>query len=344
MFNVKIVDDINHNLIQIVDNLRPNKIVIISSKTVIENCYSELKQFTRLFTSRIKVFVITDTEEHKTLHTCELLYEKLQNFGVDKNSLIINFGGGIITDIGAFVAATFKRGIRFVNVPTTLLGMVDASIGGKCGVNHIAKNQIGLFTNPHVVLVYPTFTKTQKQEDLLSGFAEIYKLGVILFDYDIISIMHSPNFEDYLCYLIEKAISSKLRICYKDPEDTKLRHTLNFGHTFGHAFETYLQNHNMPKPHGYCVAWGMIAELYLRRILTHNDLKIDHIGWLKDKFGPAPCTFDINEVLSIMRYDKKNESEDRIQFVIPFPNLVIENIRIDLVRQALEEFNLRNAN
>jgi len=209
-------------------------------------------------------------ENFKTIDTCSRLWEELLNRHVDRNALLINLGGGVIGDMGGFVASTYKRGIAFINIPTTLLAQVDATIGGKLGVDFgSVKNAIGLFANPVSVLVHHGFLKTLPDAEVFSGFAEMIKHSLIS------SVQHwknvkklnplkTNNWEMH----IHDSLLVKKKIVQQDPLEKNVRKVLNFGHTFGHAFESAALQKGTPLLHGHAVALGLIAESFLSNKLT----------------------------------------------------------------------------
>jgi 3-dehydroquinate synthase len=214
-----------------------------------------------------QIITIASGENNKTLATCSNVWQELTNLKADRKSILINLGGGMLTDLGGFVAATFKRGIRFINVSTTLLGMVDASVGGKTGVdfNHL-KNQIGLFANPELVIIDLGYLKTLPKRELHSGMAEIIKYALTYDEKLWNSIkkdtnLNQENLKNWIC----RSIEIKSEIVLKDPKEQNLRKILNYGHTIGHAVESYFLNSHSKKSliHGEAIAIGLICETYI---------------------------------------------------------------------------------
>lgn len=251
-------------------------------------------------------------EKNKTLDVCFQLWSALSELEADRKSLLINLGGGVISDMGGFVAATFKRGIDFINIPTTLLGQVDAAIGGKTGVdlNNI-KNQVGLFAFPEAVFVAPKFLETLQNAQLKSGFAEVVKHGLIADRQYWESIREAKDLRsDINDNIIFQSLKIKNNIVVEDPEEGNWRKVLNFGHTIGHAVESFSLNHDAkPITHGEAVAVGMFCEAFLshRKLgLSRNDLH-DIISFILRVFDSYPMKKDsFPEILNIMRNDKKN--------------------------------------
>lgn len=261
-------------------------------------------------------------EEHKTLHTCHEIWKTLSETGADRKSLMINLGGGIVTDVGGYVASCFKRGIDFVHIPTTLLGMVDAAIGGKNGVNldHL-KNQIGIIRPPKMILVDVGYLATLPSQEMRSGLAEMLKHGLIANANDFFAFDDLSQFQvDKLPELIRDSIQIKTKIAEEDPYEKGLRMALNFGHTLGHAIESYHMEASSKTKllHGEAVAIGMILALKLSvDVLDFPVEKCDKASQLIRKyFQPVNFTADdIKALKDYMKHDKKN-SAGHINFVL----------------------------
>ncbi len=255
---------------------------------------------------------VTSGEENKNIDFCIGIWRMLIDFGADRNSLLVNVGGGVITDMGGFAASTFKRGIDFVQIPTTLLSQVDASVGGKTGIDmdHL-KNIIGTFAQPKAVFIDTNFLKTLPQRQLISGFAEMLKHGLIA-DHDYFYLLKEASPETVDAELIHRSIAIKNNVVLQDPEEKGLRKILNFGHTVGHAVESFsLQNGKNPLSHGEAIAVGMICEAYLstqKTGLSENELaeivqtfqKFYEKHTIKEASLPA--------LIELMKSDKKNTS------------------------------------
>lgn len=262
---------------------------------------------------------IESGEKNKHIHTCLQLWEDLSNLDGDRKSLLINLGGGVLTDMGGFVASTFKRGIDFINIPTTLLSMVDASIGGKTGVDlGSLKNQVGVINQPQMVLIFPEFLKTLDPRQTKSGYAEMLKHGLIQ-DRDYWNVLvEKGNFTDPAC--IQHSIAIKNEVVLQDPTEQGLRKILNFGHTLGHAIESYcLDNHDKKTLlHGEAIAAGMILEGYLSHEMRGlSKLSVDEIKkGFSQHFDKVDFTAnDIDDILQLLKYDKKN-SHGNVNFVL----------------------------
>jgi 3-dehydroquinate synthase len=270
----------------------------------------------------IRKIVLPSGEENKKLESVSKLWEFLSKNEANRKSLLINIGGGMLTDLAGFAASTFKRGIDFLNVPTTLLSQVDASVGGKTGINFNGlKNEIGTFREPEAVLIHTGFLRTIDHDNFLSGFAEMIKHGLI---HDTSHLEELKNFDlDHIDYhkleeIIEHSVDVKAYFVSHDPTEQNIRKALNFGHTAGHAFESLAMEQGRPVLHGYAVAWGMITELYLSVKNTGFSESECNVltSWLIDTYGKFEITEQDNERLfMLMTHDKKNES-GRINFTL----------------------------
>ncbi|PCJ94192.1 MAG: 3-dehydroquinate synthase [Flavobacteriaceae bacterium] len=267
-----------------------------------------------------EIIEIEAGEINKNIHTCTQVWEAMSELDADRKSLMINLGGGVVTDLGGFVASTFKRGIAFINIPTTLLAMVDASVGGKTGVDlGMLKNQIGVINQPVMVLVISSFLKTLEERQLRSGFAEMLKHGLIKNEtyWDELKRLTSYNNIDQLIY---KSVVMKNEVVLQDPTEQNLRKILNYGHTLGHAVESYFlenDNHELLL-HGEAIAIGMVLEGYLSHKLTN--LPEEALKDIKNTFSSvydkvAFSNDDIKNILGLLKFDKKN-SHGNINFVL----------------------------
>ncbi len=273
------------------------------------------------FFGKVTVIEIKANDDHKTLESLASVWTSLQKNGATRKSLMINLGGGMVTDLGGFAASTFKRGMEYVNVPTTLLGAVDAAVGGKTGINFGGlKNEIGVINSSKSVVINADFFRTLDAENLRSGYAEMIKHGLIS---NVEIWKHILSFDldnvDYnrLSELLLESISVKEKVVEIDPTEKGLRKVLNFGHTVGHAFESYAMEIGKPVLHGYAVAWGMISELYLSYKLLGfpKEALSTAVRMIKENYGALPIKCDIYDHLyDLMTHDKKNEGDGRILF------------------------------
>lgn len=273
------------------------------------------------FFGKVTVIEIKANDDHKSLESLASVWTSLQKNGATRKSLMINLGGGMVTDLGGFAASTFKRGMEYVNVPTTLLGAVDAAVGGKTGINFGGlKNEIGVINSSKSVVINADFFRTLDAENLRSGYAEMIKHGLIS---NVEIWKHILSFDldnvDYnrLSELLLESISVKEKVVEIDPTEKGLRKVLNFGHTVGHAFESYAMEIGKPVLHGYAVAWGMISELYLSYKLLGfpKEALSTAVRMIKENYGALPIKCDIYDHLyDLMTHDKKNEGDGRILF------------------------------
>lgn len=282
--------------------------------------------------------IVEAGEQHKNLQTVQRIWKTLLKHYADRNALIINLGGGTITDLGGFVASTYKRGIKFVNVPTTLLSMVDAAIGGKTGVDFGgAKNQIGTFANAEEVLIDSVFLSTLSRRETLSGLAEMLKYGFIA-DANLLEV----NLENYQEHIF-RCGEIKREIVKNDPFDENQRKVLNFGHTIGHAIESHCLSSDNPLLHGEAVALGIKAALWLSVKQLGLDEKVlrDYEKRLPVLLSEAQVSLyeaDLEPIMAYLVHDKKNKGE-RPQFVLlesigkPVWDVALD---YDAVKRALE--------
>jgi 3-dehydroquinate synthase len=270
----------------------------------------------------IEIIEIEDGEINKNIDTCVGVWNALSELDADRKSLLINVGGGVITDLGGFVASTFKRGISFINIPTSLLAMVDASVGGKTGVDlgHL-KNQIGVINTPDMVLIDTAYLNTLPQNQMRSGLAEMLKHGLIS---DVSYWNKFKNLSklslDKLDDLIYESVIIKKDVVEKDPLEKNLRKTLNFGHTLGHAIESYFLSNpdKVTLLHGEAIIIGMILECYISSELINFPLDTaEEIKDLfKDYYGKVEILeSDYDAIIELLKYDKKNE-HGNINFVL----------------------------
>ena len=296
-----------------------SKLFVLVDENTKKNCLSFfLKQLENSF--KINVLEIKSGEVNKNIQTCEYLWNELSNQGADRKSALINLGGGVICDLGGFVASTFKRGISFYNVPTTLLSMVDASVGGKTGIDFgLLKNQIGIFNEPKMVLIFSKWLKTLDKRQILSGFAEMLKHGLILdkIYWDKLSSLKTVDINN-IDKMIYNSVVFKNSIVLKDLKEKNIRKVLNFGHTLGHAVESSYLGSKQELLHGEAIAIGMILESFLSyKILrlSYEDLinitKTIIYFFKKIKIENS----QIIEILNLLKHDKKTV-EGKINFVL----------------------------
>lgn len=293
-------------------------IFILVDENTLDLCYPKFIQ--NLVTERpIEVIEIESGEINKNLETCIGVWNAITELGGDRKSLVITLGGGVITDLGGFVASCFKRGIDFVNIPTTLLSMVDASVGGKTGVDlGVLKNQIGLFANPEMVIVDKDYLTTVSKREIKSGTAEIIKYG-ITYDIELFNQIKNNKglqIED----LIFRSIEIKNEVVLQDPKEQNLRKILNFGHTLGHAIESfYLESKDKENlTHGEAIAIGMVCESYMSsKLLEFPSEKVTEIKEvilsIYDKI--LLKKEDFSAIMEMLKHDKKNVN-GQVNFVL----------------------------
>ena len=270
----------------------------------------------------LEILEINSGEEEKTIETVQQLWSALTALGADRKSVLLNLGGGVITDLGGFLAATYKRGIDFYHIPTTLLGMVDASIGGKTGIDFEGiKNQIGVFQNPKALLIYPNFLETLEPRQMRSGLAEMYKHGLIA-DERYWNQLKNLNqiYAEKLEELILTSVQIKTDIVASDPTEAHSRKGLNFGHTIGHAVESYFLENKVEEPllHGEAIAVGMVVESYLSYV--KNKLDRESLFEIRETLlgmyeHVAMDENTIQEIQEWLKHDKKNKG-GRVNFVL----------------------------
>lgn len=306
----KCLDEEIHFIFQ---SYNPDKVFIIVDKTTEKCCLPALNNISEI--EKAEIISIRATDSNKNLDTLSYVWKELSDKKATRHSFIINLGGGMVTDLGGFAASTFKRGMKFINIPTTLLAMVDASVGGKTGINFNGlKNEIGVFNDSDAVIIDTNFLKTLDSENIRSGYAEMIKHGLIsdeqmwskLMSFDIVN----PNLDE-LQQMLAESIKVKEKIVTEDPHESGIRKALNLGHTVGHSFEAHALAVNSPILHGYAVAFGLICELYLSCIKLGfpTEKMRQTVNYIKDVYGTYQFTCDdYDDLFELMKHDKKNIS------------------------------------
>lgn len=304
---------------QLVSDKKYSKVFLLTDENTHQFCFPKLVGHLDF---EFEILEIDAGEAYKNIDTCMGVWEALSELEADRKSLLINLGGGVVTDLGGFVACTFKRGIDYVNIPTSLLSMVDASIGGKTGVDlGLLKNQIGVISNPELVLIDVSFLETLPANQLRSGFAEMLKHGLIQdINYWNRLIALSELYTDDLEQLIYESVIIKKQVVEQDPNENGLRKTLNFGHTLGHAIESHsLQDKDLkPLLHGEAIAIGMVMASFIssKSLGFPEEDNIDIAKTITSIFGHVPIpegTFE--PIIELLKFDKKN-SHGNINFVL----------------------------
>lgn len=289
-------------LTDVIDQLNPDKVAVLVDEHTSGHClpYITGKDYT--------LIEIRSGEINKNINTCERIWKALTESGFSRQSLLVNLGGGVIGDMGGFAASTYKRGIRFVNFPTTLLAMVDANVGGKLGIDFMGfKNHIGLFNDPEKIMIFEDFLKTLPSRELRSGYAEVIKHGLISDKsyWEDIKTSGFPNLD--WRKVIKRSVEIKSKVVTEDPKEHGLRKILNFGHTLGHAIETWHLNHQKSLLHGEAIAVGMVLEAHisLQVGLLKEDAFNEINQYIRSIYEDAAIP-SLAELSSLMGQDKKN--------------------------------------
>lgn len=305
--------NLERDLVNAIAECEHDKIFILTDQTTHDMCLPKLQNFLCLKGAQSIVIKAGDT--NKTLDSLAEVWTALSQGGATRHSLMINLGGGMVSDLGGFAASTFKRGIDFINIPTTLLAMVDASVGGKTGINFGGlKNEIGVFSDSKFVIINTQFLDTLDHDNICSGYAEMLKHGLISDNKHWAELVGFNLAQPDLAQLqrmVAESIKVKERIVTEDPHEHGIRKALNLGHTVGHALESFAMKHGRPVLHGYAVAYGMVCELYLsaRKTDFPTDKMHQTVRFILDHYGRLPYTCDdYPELLELMRHDKKNTS------------------------------------
>ena len=313
---VIISEDLQQALTNAIAEVSHDRLFVLTDETTRQLCLPVVADFPCMKEAQSITIPAGDT--NKTLESLAHVWSQLQQGGATRHSLMVNLGGGMVTDLGGFAASTFKRGIPYINIPTTLLSMVDASVGGKTGINFGGlKNEVGVFNNARSVILDTVFLQTMDQENILSGYAEMLKHGLISNEENWATLL-KVDFSSYetnlsplatlLSPLLKKSVAVKQRIVQEDPTEKGIRKALNLGHTAGHAFES-LALERRPILHGYAVAYGLIVELYLCCIKTGFpvDKMRQTVSFIREYYGRMPVTCDdYPRLLELMHHDKKN--------------------------------------
>lgn len=309
--NIVISENITSDLSNAINGCKHDRVFVLTDHNTREKCWGRIKDCPAL---RYAMLIsIPPGDDNKTIDTLSMVWSRLGEHGATRHSCMINLGGGMVTDLGGMAAATFKRGINFINVPTTLLAMTDASTGGKTGVNFNGlKNEVGVFADSHCVIIDTAFLATLDDRELRSGYAEMLKHSLLkdretwaeLMNYDLAH----PDLH-MLRGMVAKSIEVKRLVVEQDPLERGLRKALNLGHTIGHAVESLAMRRGRPLPHGYAVAYGLAGELYMSARLAglHTNVMHQTARYISDYYGRADITCnDYDELLELMSHDKKN--------------------------------------
>lgn len=317
---VIISQDIEHDLAQAIAETEHDRVFVLTDDITQECC---LPKVASLFAKHnATTITIRHDDTNKTLATLADVWTALQRGGATRHSLLVNLGGGMVTDLGGFAAATFKRGINFINIPTTLLAMTDASVGGKTGINFNGlKNEIGVFNDSRFVILDTHFLDSLDTQNIRSGYGEMLKHALIsdekMWAEAVNFNLDTPDLT-MLQKMVADSVAVKERIVLADPLEHGIRKALNLGHTVGHAFESWAMQQGAPILHGYAVAYGLVAELYLSAVKTGfpTEQLRQTVAFIHENYGTLGITCDDYEALySLMTHDKKNIA-GRINFTL----------------------------
>jgi 3-dehydroquinate synthase len=289
------------------------------------------------------IIEIEPGESSKDLGICQHIWHELTSQNVDRNALILNLGGGVVCDLGGFIASIYKRGLDFINIPTSLLAMVDASVGGKCGIDFLGfKNQLGVFKESEHCFIFPDFLNTLPKSEVQSGFAEMLKHGLIASKEHWSSLISIKEWDlESIKKLIRGSVTIKQEIIINDPKELGERKKLNFGHSLGHAIESYYLQKEQTIPHGFAIAAGIIAESYLS--YKTSSFKIEQLLEIsieiKSRYSLLDFTsHDFSIIMSFLSQDKKNENnENRFTLINDIGESTInQNVSVDLIHESLQ--------
>ena len=320
-----ISQNLQQELATAISECEHDRIFVLTDETTRKACWPAIQDFRCL--NRARLITIGSTDANKNLASLSHVWQEMQQGGATRHSCLINLGGGMVTDLGGFAASTFKRGIDFINIPTTLLAMVDASVGGKTGINFGGlKNEVGAFCDSRFVILDTLFLQTLDEQNIRSGYAEMLKHGLISNEVMWAELVNfnlaQPDLQQ-LQQMVADSVGVKERIVADDPHEHGIRKALNLGHTVGHAFEsmalTAASNNRLstskesntasPLLHGYAVAYGLVCELYLSVIKTGfpTDRMRQTVSFIRRHYGQMPITCDdYPRLIELMTHDKKN--------------------------------------
>lgn len=315
-----ISEDLKTDLLTAINECGHDRLFVITDDVTEKKCLPLIKDVCE--EKHVKKITIKSSDVNKNIETLAYVWRNLGEMGATRHSCVINLGGGMVTDLGGFAASTFKRGLDFINIPTTLLAMVDASVGGKTGVNFNGlKNEIGVFNDSKTVIINTCFLKTLDKDNIRSGYAEMIKHGLISSLSMWEELMRFDIYENNLSGLqrmVADSIKVKEHIVEADPNERGMRKALNLGHTVGHAFESFGMMEKRPILHGYAVAFGLVCELYLSVVKEGFPVEKMRttVKYIKENYGNFVFTCDDYETLfELMTHDKKNTA-GRINFTL----------------------------
>ncbi len=336
METVHFTTDIRHTLKEVLHTRKYSKLVVLTDVNTHQHCLPLIQE---VLPTDVVLITVPAGEPFKTLETCASIWTQMTEAVLDRQALLLNLGGGVIGDMGGFCASVYKRGIPFITIPTTLLSQVDASVGGKLGIDFMGfKNHLGVFQLPEAVLIDPVFLSTLPQRELRSGYAEVLKHGLIR-DIAFFRSLPSTHWEKQdWARVIRHSVGIKKAVVEVDPKETGVRKILNFGHSIGHAVESFYMNSNQPLLHGEAIALGMIAEGFLS--FQKIGLSFEELNELSTKllaiFGKVNLeTKDLNTILDLCAQDKKNEGITQLFTLLP--SLGDCNFNIPVTREEIKQ-------
>lgn len=313
-------ENLPQDLHEVLSKYAPNQIFVLTDHHSEKLCLPLIQDAECL--QKAKFICIPAGDDHKNVESLSMVWQALSSQGATRKSVLVNLGGGMVTDLGGFAAASFKRGIDCIHIPTTVLSAVDAAVGGKTGINFNGlKNEIGAFHLPVAVLFHAPFFGSLDRANILSGYAEMLKHGLLsdeTYWQQLLALdLNRPESPEFL-QAVKRSVEIKDDITTKDPKEQGLRKALNLGHTAGHAFESLSHQQGQPVLHGYAVAWGLLCELYLsmRQLGFPATLLQSYIAFVREEYGVYPifCK-DYPALYEAMTHDKKNEN-DTINFTL----------------------------
>ncbi len=318
----------------LIENNNYSKVSVLVDDNTEKFCLDVFKQ---IIDKEISIIKINSGEEFKNLGTVTKIWNEMTSQNLDRKSLLVNLGGGVITDMGGFAANTFKRGIDFINIPTTLLSMVDASVGSKTGINfNNLKNQIGTFADPKLVVIDKQYLKTLSEREVKSGYAEVFKHSLI--SASIFNLLLENHQLYYNEEIINNSIKIKNKIVLDDKFEQNIRKNLNFGHTIGHALESYFLNKENKLKHGEAIAIGMICESFISNKIFNLDIELvkkikNHLLRIFTKVNLHHENYE--DIINLMSFDKKNHL-NKLKFVL-LKDLGIVKIDVEVSENLIKE-------
>ena len=327
-FYIHFTKNVDQQLDSCLKLFNPDRIAILVDENTLVHCLPKLS-----VVKETPLIQINSGEKNKNIETCNIIWQQLTDIKFTRKSLLINLGGGVIGDMGGFVAATFKRGIQFINIPTTLLSQVDASIGGKLGIDfNEFKNHIGVFKDPDAIIICDEFLSTLGRRELKSGFAEIIKHGLI-YDLNYWKEIRMNLFSEMTNwqYLIKKSVFLKADVIEKDPYESGLRKILNFGHTLGHGIESWYLDTEKDLLHGEAIAAGMImeAKIALDLGLIKEKYFKEVVNYIDQVFDRITLFPPFDKIKSLLRQDKKNHGSTIMFSLINGPGSCLFDIKVN---------------